>query len=203
MKKNSLDNYNEKKEQRKELGFRLDLGLRQLKKHPFKILSLLFLLLLFLLLWKYWEVLFPPFFPEMIIPVYRYTVDTLLTFTFLLFAVLLIKGIGINASQEIEAILILVFDSRDLHEYGYPKLVSVEEDNKRTIMIFYSHIPVERWKEKKGKIEEETEMKIENIDYREQGIKSNYKKVIFLNGTKREDQELRYKELDEEIEHVD
>lgn len=201
-----IDNYGKKERQRKELQCRLSMGLYQLRYKPYSILLLLALCILFWIAWKNRTKLLPvQFIPDALLPICTYAISALLITAFVILVLVTIRQLGTSAATKIESQLVMAFDGRDLRGYGYPILKSIRYDKASHIktMVFYSHIPLERWQKKKGKIEEETGMYIRSIGYQGKGKKSNYKEVEFICGKRIKNMELHDEELDRELRDVD
>lgn len=202
----SINDYSKRKEKRVELQCRLSMGIWQLKHKPYSIVPLLLLCILFIFAWCNKDRLLPiQFIPQMFLPICQYIIALLLIAAFVLSILVIIRQLGIGASISIESKLIMAFDARDLRENGYPVLKSYMHDREANLKtaVFYSHIPLPRWKEKREEIEEETGMFIQSIDYLVSGQKSNYKKIVFLCGKRRKDLELHDEKLDRELINVD
>lgn len=204
MSKNYIDNLNEKKQTIEELRCRIFTGILQLKYHPLKLCYLLLCFLLFALVWSNRTRLIPPFFPRNLLPVLDLFIEVLLVIILVLFLIAILKLLGVYASQKIEGQLVAAFDANDLKENGYPILASFrpgKEANSK-VMVFYSHIPLTRWREMKEKIEEETDMCMESVAY-QNSKRGNYKEITFLYGKKQGNLQLRDAELEKELQNVD
>ncbi len=201
---NYIDDFNNRKQNLVELRSRINTGLLQLKYHPLKFLYLLLCFLLFAVAWGNRTRLIPPFFPQILLPALDLFIEILLAVTLATFLTAILKLLGIQASRKIEGQLVAAFSAKDLKENGYPLLASFKpgKEANSKVMVFYSHIALTRWKEMKERIEEETGMHMESVDYRN-GKPGNYKEIIFLYGKKQSGMQLRDAELEKELENVD
>lgn len=207
MNKNSsyIDNYSQRQKNRKELQCRLSMGLRQLKYKPYSIFILLALFILFAIIWENRIKLIPTLLISYaFFPTCKNVISLLLIMAFATSALVIIRQLGVWSSIRIESNLIAAFDANDLKENGYPVLKSLKLDKESNIqiMVFYSHIPLKRWQEKKAVIEEETGMCVKYINYQEGKKKSNYKEVGFIYGKRIKNQKLHDEALDKELKDV-
>lgn len=201
---NNIDDFNKKKQKIVELRCRIYTGLLQLKYHPLKFLYLLLCFLLFAMAWGNRTKLIPPFLPQILLPALDLFIEILLAVMLATFLLAILKFLGIQASQKIEGQLVAAFSAKDLKENGYPILASFKlgKETNSKVMVFYSHIALTRWKEMKERIEEETGMHMESVDY-QNGKPGNYKEIVFLYGKKQRGLQLRDAELEKELANVD
>ena len=197
--------YYKSKKRRKELLFRIGMGLQQIKYRPYYYLLLVLIFTLYGIIWCGMEIVITTeYIPMILIPLCKFAVSMIWGVTLILFSTALIRQFGIWASRSIECKIIIAFDSKDLREWGYPILISTKYEKGTNILIlkFYSEIPLKRWKEKQAEIEEKTPLAILSIKYDEKE-NGNHKVIRAIPKGKRNNNLLRDEELDKEISNVD
>ena len=202
----AIDRYNEAEMRMKELLYRIGMGGKHIKRHPYYVFSLLPVFGLFIVLWLCRYKLFSPkIIPKEILALFMYVTSGLLVLMFVLLSVAVIKQIGIWASRRIESKLVIAFDNKDLKEEGYPILIAIDEKKENGILImeFYSNIHIKRWKEKTPELEDILNLKILSIDYGgKRKEKGNHKVIYATRERVRNDTAIHDEALDKELENV-
>lgn len=204
MRQNTIDRYNEIRQNWLELLFRLNLGLQQIRYRPYYYFAFVPVFLVFgIMWWGRYILISNELIPKIIVTLFMNVTSFLLVLILILFLIVMIKQFGIWASREWESKLVYAFNKDKLKEYGYPILISSKYgENGILILEFYSRIHKKYWI--KQDIEEKTDLDIHSIEY---GGKNNTKgnhKVIYATWKKEEKfSPLHDEELDKELKNVD
>lgn len=145
------DSYNKTKRNRMELYFRLRQGVHQLVCRPYNNLVIVLLLFLFLILWENRnKVLSLIAIPELLCPVYSFSLSAIAIIIPLILLLGFLKLLGDRASIYYEACLVMAFSAKELRN-GHPILISCKKARSADIKIleFYSQIPLQVWLDKK------------------------------------------------------
>lgn len=160
----NIKNYN-----RKRHWHRLTLGLVQVLHHPVLFLALLLPILFALILgFARKELLTALAIPSALEPLFSGCLLFAVIVVPILFAVLILQGIGEAAAKKIEAKILLCFDDKHLR-HGAPLLVSRKYKASRHYYEFQSYIPMSVWCDKKDTLADMLDCRIISIDYGKHG----------------------------------
>lgn len=208
MKQNTIDCYNEMKYNWRKFGFRLGVGLQQIRCRPWYYLLFFPVLFVFGITWQGRKYLFSGgFIPKKILDLFMSVTSVLLILILILFMIAMIKQFGLWASRDWEGKLVLAFKDNDnnLKNWEYPILISLKHgENGILILEFYSNIHIKRWRELKQEIEEKTNLNIRAIEYGgKDKSKGNHKVIYAIPEGNRNNAVLHDEALDRELENVD
>lgn len=162
-------NYNIKNYNRKKQSYRLRLGLFQVLHHPPLFLALLLpILLAAILRFVRKELLTALAIPSALEPPFSGCLLLVVIALPILFAVLILQGIGEAAAKKIEAKISLCFDDKHLR-HGTPLLASHKYKASRHYYEFQSYIPMSVWQDRKDTLADMLDCRIISIDYGKHG----------------------------------
>ncbi|MBO5577478.1 MAG: hypothetical protein J5956_14450 [Ruminococcus sp.] len=161
--------YNEKRFSRKIHRYRFILGLQQMRAHPLiNLVWLFFLAGVILFIWgaKRLELLVEM--PSFMTSIFHWCLTAILIFFPIICAIAICQLIGYLFARSIEADMSIVFGSRRNIKNQSPILIYKRTDRRSgvTKMVFYTSIPMERWKENKEAICDRLDIHIiKDFDY--------------------------------------
>ena len=178
--------YLEQRRSSKKQRLRIRLGILQMIHKPLLNILLIPIITLTVIIWMKKDIVFTLFeVPQILFPIYKYTIIILAVFLPLLFLFALIEAVGNVTARKDEADLQEAFDRQELRN-GCPILM----DKKRikgsnvTMREFYSNIPMKTWIERQEEIADS--MNVHFVEKLKYGGKSNGKRIVMHTAQGRE-----------------
>ncbi len=164
--------------------FRFALALQQLISKPYLNLLPLAVLAGFYQFWIHKSAVYVNA-PKLILPLWRGIVEIGGTALFIVLFILTVYCIGAMTAKRDEYNLALAFTGQDLRN-GCPVLIRKRTDRKTrvTTRVFYSNIPMERWKERKKYIADSMNLHFVKPDLEYGGKRKDNGKLIVMYSTK-------------------
>lgn len=206
MRQNTIDRYNEIRQNWLEFLFRLYLGLQQIRYRPYYYFAFVPIFLVFgIMWWGRYTLISNELIPKILVALFMNVTSFLLALNFILILIAMIRQFGIWASREWESKMTYAFNENDLREGGYPILISSKcGKNGIIILEFYSRIHKRQWIKRQPDIEEQTDLDIRSIEYGgKNNTKGNHKVIYATWKGAAKFSPLHDEELDKELENVD
>lgn len=159
-------------------SLRIKLGVLQMVHKPLLNLCFIPIIALIVVIWKEKDQLYTLFdVPQILFPVYKYSIIFLIVLIPLLLVLGLIEVIGNITAQKDEGDIEEAFDTQDLRN-GCPILMNKKhiKGSNVTMREFYSSIPMKRWIEKTDDIADS--MSVHFVEKMKYGGKSNGKRIV-------------------------
>ena len=165
---------------------RIRLGIMQMINRPLLNILLLPIIVGTVFIWIKKDIAFMLFnVPQILFPIYKYSILTLAILLPLLFLLAVIEAIGNITAQKDEGDIKEAFDVQDLRN-GCPILMNKKRIKGSTVIMreFYSSIPFKRWVEKMDDIADS--MNVHFVEKLKYGGKSNGKRIVMYTAQGRE-----------------
>lgn len=146
--------YIQQRKNRKKQHLRIRLGILQMIHKPLLNILLVPIIALVVFIWIKKDIIFTLFkVPQILFPIYKYTIIILAVLLPLLFLLVLVEAIGNITARKDEADLQDAFSNEDLRN-GCPILMNKKKIKGTAVIMreFYSYIPIETWKERRKEI---------------------------------------------------